>query len=423
MKKEEKLNNKENFTKLTHKRGISLIVLIVTIIVIIILAAVILTISKNNPVESAREATFKEDVRSFQDELALTIAKEYTNKQGQRDTKINATESEVTNYIPSFKKEYEGKFEIVEDELIGTKKLTDKEKKWLNDISVNVGDTISIDNAISLEELLANKEDYIGDFVNYDAGVWTKEEISSIKTGSKGSEVTANNSTTIPSTVFQFGGFTAGSSRNGNATPYDNTYNYIKDKETGEAVTGWRIFDITEEGITLISAGCPEDYYNASGTNYPYYSEYILTENINSKATSLNIPDSYTKRDWSVYVNNKANSATVLTKNTLENWYSKYMGVANAKVNDFETFRKIYGTNKESLIDNYSFYWLACASISYYMSYVHPDCSGVYSNNDFGCGVRVLVSLKSNIQLTETKNTKTVTSRGADYTYNIWGLK
>ena len=72
---------KEDFTKLTHKKGISLIVLIVTIIVIIILAAaVILTISKNNPVESAREATFKEDVRSFQDELALTVAKEYTDK-------------------------------------------------------------------------------------------------------------------------------------------------------------------------------------------------------------------------------------------------------------------------------------------------------------------------------------------------------
>ena len=56
----------KNFTKLTHKRGISLIVLIVTIIVIIILAAVvILTITKNNPVESAKEATFKEDVRNF----------------------------------------------------------------------------------------------------------------------------------------------------------------------------------------------------------------------------------------------------------------------------------------------------------------------------------------------------------------------
>ena len=77
MKKIEKEKQKNNFTKLTLKKGISLIVLIVTIIVVIILAAVvILTITKNNPLESAKEATFKEDVRNFQDELARTVVKE-----------------------------------------------------------------------------------------------------------------------------------------------------------------------------------------------------------------------------------------------------------------------------------------------------------------------------------------------------------
>ena len=65
------------------KNGISLIVLIVTIIVIIILAAaVILTLSKNNPIESSKEAAFKEDIRTFQDELAMYIAKDYTSKAG-----------------------------------------------------------------------------------------------------------------------------------------------------------------------------------------------------------------------------------------------------------------------------------------------------------------------------------------------------
>ena len=84
-----KKNIENNFTKLTQKKGISLIVLIVTIIVIIILAAaVILTITKNNPVDSAKEAKFKEDVKAFQDDLALTVAKEYNDKQGQRDQKI-----------------------------------------------------------------------------------------------------------------------------------------------------------------------------------------------------------------------------------------------------------------------------------------------------------------------------------------------
>lgn len=50
----EKTREKNNFTKLTLKKGISLIVLIITIIVIIILAtAIILTLNKNNSVESA----------------------------------------------------------------------------------------------------------------------------------------------------------------------------------------------------------------------------------------------------------------------------------------------------------------------------------------------------------------------------------
>ena len=124
------------------KSGISLIVLIITIIVIIILAAVvILTITKNNPVESAKEATFKEDVKAFQDDLALTVAKEYTNKQGQRDTKINATGEGVKNYIPSFKDKYVNKFAIVDDKLVATDKITEKEKIWVEELNVNSDET------------------------------------------------------------------------------------------------------------------------------------------------------------------------------------------------------------------------------------------------------------------------------------------
>ena len=120
------------------KKGISLIVLIITIIVVIILAAVvIITINKNNPVESAKEATFKEDVKSFQDDLALTVAKEYTDNQGQRDTKINATGENVKNYIPSFKDKYVNKFAIIDDNLVATDKVTENEKLWIEDLNLN----------------------------------------------------------------------------------------------------------------------------------------------------------------------------------------------------------------------------------------------------------------------------------------------
>ena len=137
----------ENFTKPSQKKGISLIVLIVTIIVIIILAAVvILTITKNNPVDSAKEATFKEDVKAFQDDLALTVAKEYTDKQGQRDQKISTSDyDKITNYIPSFTKKYKGKFIIQDDQLVGTDSLSEKEKTWANDLNISTSGKVAFD--------------------------------------------------------------------------------------------------------------------------------------------------------------------------------------------------------------------------------------------------------------------------------------
>ena len=120
------------------KNGISLIVLIVTIIVIIILAAVvILTLSKNNPIESAKEATFKEDIRTFQDELAMYIAKDYTSKGGQRDNKITETDSsKIKDYIPSFNKKYEGKFVIKNDELMYQEIVEGKELEWCKSLNI-----------------------------------------------------------------------------------------------------------------------------------------------------------------------------------------------------------------------------------------------------------------------------------------------
>ena len=143
-----KKRERSKYVNLTDKRGISLIVLIITIIVIIILAAaVILTITKNNPVSSAKESAFKEDVRIFQDDLALTVAKEYTDKQGQRDKKISTSDyNEIKNYIPSFTEKYKGKFIIQDDQLVGTDSLSEKEKTWMNDINISTSGKAPFDS-------------------------------------------------------------------------------------------------------------------------------------------------------------------------------------------------------------------------------------------------------------------------------------
>ena len=159
------------------KRGMSLIVLIVTITVIIILAAVvILTLSKNNPIESAKEASFKEDVRAFQDELAMFVAKDYTSKGGQRDNKINANkyvvdseladyEKSVYKYIPSFSKKYEGKFIIINDELAYTEdNVTEKEKEWCDSLNIRTNTKTGAEKAAS------DPEHFYGAKIDYKTG-------------------------------------------------------------------------------------------------------------------------------------------------------------------------------------------------------------------------------------------------------------
>ena len=144
MKKVEKEKTKNNFTKLTHKRGISLIVLIVTIIVIIILAAaVILTITKNNPVSSAKEATFKEDMISIQDELSMYLSKKYTDNPTSFDkSSVNLSGDSMVTELPSTKK-YKDKVSVVEGNLVvkNNSKVNSDEKKWFNEV---IGNTSNV---------------------------------------------------------------------------------------------------------------------------------------------------------------------------------------------------------------------------------------------------------------------------------------
>ena len=143
MKKVEKEKQKNNFTKLTHKKGILLIVLIVTIIVIIILAAaVILTITKNNPVSSAKEATFKEDMTSIQDELSMYLSKKYTDNPTSFDkSSVNLSGDAMVTELPSSKK-YKDKVSVIEGNLVkNNSKVNSEEKKWFNEV---IGNTSNV---------------------------------------------------------------------------------------------------------------------------------------------------------------------------------------------------------------------------------------------------------------------------------------
>ena len=133
-----------------NKKGISLIVLIITIIIVIVLAAVvILTLSKNNPVTGANEATFKSDIRSFQEELSMYISKEiikdYSGTREKLETPDLPSKENMKKYVSSFSKKYENKIGIYEDEIVYYKpkedvknKVTEKEEKWLQDLGIKL---------------------------------------------------------------------------------------------------------------------------------------------------------------------------------------------------------------------------------------------------------------------------------------------
>ena len=226
MKKDEKIKPKDNFTKLTQKRGISLIVLIITIIVIIILAAaVILTITKNNPVSSAKEATFKEDMSNIQDELSMYISKKYTDDPLSFDkSSVNLSGDTMVTELPSTKK-YKDKVSVNKGNLVlNNKKVNLDEKKWFNEVIGNTSnvkeewqDTIaSVKYGVPIPKGFKYKEGTkdTGLVIEDEKGnefVWVPAtESTYVKDTSIGDDTLPNGITDETSDVKKYGGFYIG---------------------------------------------------------------------------------------------------------------------------------------------------------------------------------------------------------------------
>ncbi len=86
MEKIKKSEVGRDFTKLTQKRGISLITLVITIIVIIILAAaIVLSLNNNNVITNASMARYESDRDYVQSVLELAVQKVVLRHQGAID--------------------------------------------------------------------------------------------------------------------------------------------------------------------------------------------------------------------------------------------------------------------------------------------------------------------------------------------------
>ncbi len=111
---------------MTHKKGISLIVLIITILVIIILAGVvILNIVDNNILYNARKAKFQSDMKTFENILALKIVKETSENPEFIQNSIYASYNpptediqDILDVIPEVAGEYEQKVEVDASQMV-----------------------------------------------------------------------------------------------------------------------------------------------------------------------------------------------------------------------------------------------------------------------------------------------------------------
>jgi hypothetical protein len=137
------------------KKGISLIVLVITIIVIIILAgSVILSLSKNNPINTATEATFKSTLESYNSELTMSISKRYVTNFSLDTTTLNATVWDglgttlgtVKEFIPSMSVDDAKNCVINEGKLVYIGTDVSK-KQWAKDLGITNGLVLSLDGS------------------------------------------------------------------------------------------------------------------------------------------------------------------------------------------------------------------------------------------------------------------------------------
>ena len=322
-------------------------------------------------------------------------------------------------------------------------------------ISLRYGTTIkdcigTVDDPFSIEEMTfvsatdiydPNNENanmlHIGDFVNYDAGTWTQEEINSIKVGPVASLVSPNNSLEMPSIDYQFGGFKVGTSRN--STTVAPVFSglgevkYINNSKTNKPITGWRVYDInqTTGEVTLISAGNPEGFYQTNVSDAGYSTPYIFSGTIHSDWGEENAA-LYQKRNWDSYINESygATSAYILSKSDLETWYTKYLG-SSGDLWTQENFKKIYSYPRlHNIIDNYSFWWLSSTRAAAGPHFVQGDEGRrLRGGNSVALGVRINVVLSSNAKFIPNKvgtvelTSEHLTGYDGNQVYNVWDLK
>ncbi len=385
--------------------GITLIALVVTIIILLILAGVTLTIAlgENGLFKMARDSGEATKDVSEEEKVKLTVSSAFIDGAGTLSTEKlkksftnefgedKVTDTTFTGEGPWI---YEGERKNYKIETTGKITGTAKGSQEGTGTGKTVGELYDGVNKPD-EENYNEDAMHIGDYVDYDAGNW---------------DTTVNAPTSA--NPFTFGGYTAGQSRNTNATGGS--------AETGK-YEGWRIWDVSEDEstVTLISAGCPELYYHQDGTNYAYNSEQILTGEKKTGTLAAGQPSN--PRNWnSDYVQGNATSARAMKKSDLDEWYGKYIDSEITDSYKISRFPENTANKLISVVENGMNYWLCSAYDNSDLYCVSLGLRKVAHGNRGGRGVRVLVSLESGVKFIETPAKK---DQIDGFEYNNWSIE
>lgn len=361
---------KSTFYTMSEPGGVTLIALIVTIIVLLILAGVTLAniTGGNSTIDKASEAKLSTDVKTELEELQSRINNSATKgiRHGNFSGSVDASsiKAALTNLVTD------------------TSGITGNGPWQVTGSKTNTNYLIKQDfEIIPMPENTGTRTEMnvqVGDFVNYDAGTWTQDEIDSL------GELYSGKTNPDSTKAYTFGGFEAGQSRNTCITPY-SSYKNKYDK-------GWRILRInTDNSIDIIHAGTPEGYFHPNEDYAAHKSMYILDKTYN------NIDIDAQRRNWTMYEN-------VM--------YSIKDSAHLIKINDLNDIIKITG----------SYYWTAdYPDYGKYRDFYFKDNAGRTYRNGYGyCfGIRPVVALKAECLFQDVNDKNTTTHDTQETAWNL----
>lgn len=238
-----------------------------------------------------------------------------------------------------------------------------------------------IEKKIYIDKIPMALQVKVGDFIDYDAGTWSKEEIDILTNQNlyAGSNLPTN------SDEFKFGGFSEGDNKNASK----------KLEENQNLVTGWRVLKINKDAtIELIHAGITEAYYHPYGVSNGHKSEYILSNG--TKSIDYN---TYNPRDWSMYEDRNTNNFAIQGSSHCLT-YQEGFEITNSKETTSNDLRNI----------GIPYWFTDCFDYNawdYFGGLYSVDKQGKILGNSSACfGIRPVITLKSKLTITEGNGTE-----------------